>query len=204
MALPRTAAPGTVCIRSRTVPFVSFTTARPLTIRAQGPYVCQCSEGREYSTSDNQTTASSSPESSSALLLARNALQTAGTCTRELLTDPCSLVAIAALVLYLAPTQPAIAADAAQHHQQLYTIAEGEDFWTNVARYARYFVTVLLGTGYVMVKPVLEAFKRPVSAVFALVAIVGGAVLLKVTLNAMLGIDEPFNYEPGNIVPYSP
>jgi hypothetical protein len=61
----------------------------------------------------------------------------------------------------------------------------------------------MLGTGYVMVQPLVAAFKRPVTAIVAIVGIGGGALLLKFTLDAMLGIQEPFAYEPGNIVPYN-
>jgi hypothetical protein len=111
---------------------------------------------------------------------------------------------LALLVATLA--EPAGAASAAAGdvvpHNTLLDLAEGEEFWGNVAKYARYFVTVMLGTGYVMVQPLLSAFKRPVTAAAAIVAVVGGAVLVKFTLSAMLGLQEPFAYEPGSIVPY--
>lgn len=64
-----------------------------------------------------------------------------------------------------------------------------------MARYARYFVTVMLGTGITMVRPVLDMFKRPVSAVLAVTGIVGGSILLKFTLEAMLGLSDPVPYE---------
>eukprot|EP00879_Flechtneria_rotunda_P005034 GHRR01005310.1.p1 GENE.GHRR01005310.1~~GHRR01005310.1.p1 ORF type:complete len:205 (+),score=52.55 GHRR01005310.1:218-832(+) len=115
-----------------------------------------------------------------------------------------NLLAVAWLLLLAIPAGPA-AADSLQQHgpHALYDLAEGEEFWGNVAKYGRYFVTVLLGTGYVMVQPVVAAFKRPVTAVVAIVALVGGSILLKLTLDAMLGIQEPFAYEPGNVAPYN-
>jgi hypothetical protein len=54
-----------------------------------------------------------------------------------------------------------------------------------------------------MAQPVIAAFKRPVTAIGAIVAITGTFVLLKFVVSAMLGIDEPFQYEPGSIVPYN-
>lgn len=120
-----------------------------------------------------------------------------------------SVLALAALLALLAPAEPASAdalhstAAAAHTASPLFDLAEGEEFWGNVAKYGRYFVTVMLGTGYVMVQPVVAAFKRPVTAIVAIVCIGGGAVLLKFTLDAMLGIQEPFVYEPGNVVPYN-
>lgn len=181
-----------------------FTTVRTRTRCLQLHAICPGSSSQRQQSIQQQTSNTNS-SGSCALLLARNVLLSAGQGARELLVSPCSLVAVAALVLYLAPTDAATAADAAQHQQPLYTVAEGgEEFWSNVARYARYFFSVLLGTAYVAVKPLLEAFKRPVTAFTAIAAIVGGAILLKITLNAMLGIDEPFIYEPGNVVPYNP
>jgi hypothetical protein len=122
-----------------------------------------------------------------------------------------SALALAALVMLLAPAEPAsadalhstAATTAAVHASPLFDVAEGEEFWGNVAKYGRYFVTVMLGTGYVMVQPLVAAFKRPVTAIVAIVGIGGAAVLLKFTLDAMLGIQEPFAYEPGNVVPYN-
>lgn len=118
-----------------------------------------------------------------------------------------SLGLTVALLALSMSTEPAAAADGMHQHQHsiqpIMDLAEGEEFWGNVARYGRYFVTVMLGTGYVMAQPVIAAFKRPVTAIGAIVAITGTFVLLKFVLNAMLGVDEPFQYEPGSIVPYN-
>jgi hypothetical protein len=86
------------------------------------------------------------------------------------------------------------------HAQHLYQVAEGgQEFWSNVARYGRYFVTVMLGTGYVMLRPLAGAFKNPVSAILAIAAVVGGGYFVKITLEAMLGLaNEPFEYVQGN------
>jgi hypothetical protein len=117
-----------------------------------------------------------------------------------------SLGLAVALLAFSFATEPAAAADGMQRQhsiQPIMDLAEGEEFWGNVARYSRYFVTVMLGTGYVMVQPLLAAFKRPVTAVLAVVGIGGGFLALRFVLNAMLGVQEPFAYEPGSIVPYN-
>lgn len=115
-------------------------------------------------------------------------------------------LAVALVALGLSSSEPAAAADGLQQHshsiQPVMDLAEGEEFWSNVARYSRYFVTVMLGTGYVMVQPLLAAFKRPVTAVLAIVGLGGGFLVLKFVLSAMLGVQEAFDYEPGAIVPY--
>lgn len=73
-------------------------------------------------------------------------------------------------------------------------MAENEDFWGNVVSYGRYFVSVMLGTAYVMTKPFTEALKRPKTAVVA----VGGTVALfwfmTFAVKLMLGVDESFDY----------
>jgi hypothetical protein len=119
--------------------------------------------------------------------------------------------ALVALALALAAAGPAEAAAdhaatasaAASSATPLYSLSEGEDFFANVARYGRYFVTVMLGTGYMMVKPVVGLFKKgPVTAVLALG---GGAAALygiKFTLDAMLGLSDAggLTYDPDAVV----
>lgn len=105
------------------------------------------------------------------------------------------LLAALVVVMVLAPGGAATAADPSHLHHHFSTqfdLAEGgEDFWSNVVRYGRYFVTVMLGTGYVIVKPLLPLFKKPVTAVLAITGIVGLVTVVKLTLDAMLGISEP-------------
>lgn len=50
----------------------------------------------------------------------------------------------------------------------------------------------MLGTGYVMLKPFAGMFQKPVTAVLAIGGVVGTGFLLKVVLQAMLGVTEPF------------
>lgn len=81
----------------------------------------------------------------------------------------------------------------------VFELAEGEDFWANMANYGRFFISVLTGTAYVAVKPIGKLLKNPVSAVF----VIGGAVLvyvgLRATIETMLGLSE-FEYTPSSAV----
>lgn len=99
-------------------------------------------------------------------------------------------------------------ADAAQQHTQtlphmpILDLAEGEEeFWGNLARYGRYFITVLLGTAYITVKPIIALLKRPKTAVL----VVGGAALLYIfvssTVSAMLGVTDPTSIQPSQFLP---
>eukprot|EP00798_Chlamydomonas_sp_ICE-L_P011210 gene11210-18832_t len=91
-------------------------------------------------------------------------------------------------------------ADAAPQHQ--YDLSEELDLLSNVARYGRFFVTVMLGTVGVMAKPLVGLFKNPVTGVLAVVGIVGGVYGLKLLLELMLGITEAPEYIPGSLVGY--
>ncbi|KAJ9520714.1 hypothetical protein QJQ45_007580 [Haematococcus lacustris] len=90
-------------------------------------------------------------------------------------------------------------ASVATGHMPMYSLAEGQEFWGNVARYGRYFVTVMLGTGYVMLRPITSALKNPVSAILAVGGLVGTVLFVKVTLELMLGTSslETFDYVQG-------
>ncbi len=80
--------------------------------------------------------------------------------------------------------------------QPLGDLAENEGFWQNVLRYIQYFFTVLLGTAYVAVKPFFALFKRPVTAIIGIGAVVGLFAFVSFTVSAMLGLSDPVGYEP--------
>lgn len=87
------------------------------------------------------------------------------------------------------------------HLSPIYDLAENEqEFFSNVARYGRYFVTVMLGTGYVMLRPIAGMFKNPVTAVLGIALVVGAVVGTKVTLDAMLGLSDQVLYESANFM----
>ncbi|GAX83604.1 hypothetical protein CEUSTIGMA_g11029.t1 [Chlamydomonas eustigma] len=77
----------------------------------------------------------------------------------------------------------------------LFELSESQEFWGNVLRYGRYFVTVMLGTGYVMLRPIAGMFKKsPLNALLAVGLIVGAVLGTKITLDAMLGLSEQVGY----------
>ena len=63
-----------------------------------------------------------------------------------------------------------------------------------MAAYGRYFVSVMLGTAYIMTKPFAEALKRPKTAVFVVIGTVGLFWFLTAAVKLMLGVDESFDY----------
>jgi len=81
-----------------------------------------------------------------------------------------------------------------QHHQHINAaisdVAENEEFWGNVLRYISYFFSVLLGTAYVAIKPIIGLLKKPATAILVII----GAVLLftfvSTTVQGMLGLDN--------------
>lgn len=72
--------------------------------------------------------------------------------------------------------------------------------WENIVRYIQYFFSIMLGTGYVMLKPLGRLLKNPITAVFVIAGVVGTFYFVKITVNAMLGVDDLFEYEPSSAV----
>lgn len=70
-----------------------------------------------------------------------------------------------------------------------------EDFWANVARYISYFFSVMLGSVYVLLKPVADAFRSPGSAIGAVVGVTAALFAVYTVVNAMLGL-SPYEYDP--------
>ncbi|DBA73065.1 TPA: hypothetical protein ACH3X2_010006 [Trebouxia sp. C0005] len=88
------------------------------------------------------------------------------------------------------------------HPPETFQIATGEgDFWVNVSRYGRYFITVLLGTAYISVKPVLQLLKRPKTAVAVVIGLVALYLFVSTTVQAMLGVSNPLDYQPSGFFP---
>jgi Protein of unknown function (DUF751) len=82
----------------------------------------------------------------------------------------------------------------------VFDLSQDTPFWENIARYGQYFFSVMLGTGYVMLKPFAGLLKRPVTAVLLIAFVIGFGLFLKTTVNAMLGKDDLFEYDPINDV----
>jgi hypothetical protein len=63
-----------------------------------------------------------------------------------------------------------------------------DDFWDNILRYPRYFVTIILGIFFALfgwVKPLLE---KPVTAIALVTFLVTALIFVGLTLRGMLGL----------------
>ncbi|MEA5466649.1 DUF751 family protein [Leptothoe sp. PORK10 BA2] len=63
-----------------------------------------------------------------------------------------------------------------------------QEFFSNVSRYPRYFISFTLGVLYSVIKPLLPLFENPVTAVALVSAVIAGFICLSFTLRAMLGL----------------
>lgn len=63
-----------------------------------------------------------------------------------------------------------------------------QDFFSNVSRYPRYFITFTLGVFYSVIKPLLPLFENRTTAIALIGAVVAGFMFLSFTLRAMLGL----------------
>ncbi|NEP16892.1 MAG: DUF751 family protein [Leptolyngbya sp. SIO4C1] len=63
-----------------------------------------------------------------------------------------------------------------------------EDFFRNVSRYPRYFISFTLGVLYNALQPLLPLLKRPTTAVALIGSVIAGFLFLSFTLRAMLGL----------------
>lgn len=77
--------------------------------------------------------------------------------------------------------------------RELYSLAENEDFWNNLVQYARFFVSVLVGTAYVAFKPIAGLLRKPGSAIGVLIGAAAFAYFIKATVTAMLGSADPID-----------
>ncbi|HEY9835802.1 MAG TPA: DUF751 family protein [Vampirovibrionales bacterium] len=63
-----------------------------------------------------------------------------------------------------------------------------DDFWSNILRYPRYFVTIILGIFFALfgwVKPLLQ---KPVTAIALVTFVVTALIFVGLTLRGMLGL----------------
>ena len=113
-------------------------------------------------------------------------------------------VTVTAGAFLLALALPTASQAAAQHvHQpEVFQLASGDsDFWVNVSRYGRYFITVLSGTAYIGLKPILGLLKRPKTAVAVVLAVIALYLFVSTTVQAMLGVSNPLDYQPSGFFP---
>lgn len=82
------------------------------------------------------------------------------------------------------------------HPNAAFDLAQDTPIWENLVRYTQYFFSVMLGTAYIMLRPIAALLKRPVTAVLLVAVLVGLGVFVQRTLKAMTGVDDFFAYEP--------
>ncbi|PSC68395.1 Calcium release-activated calcium channel [Micractinium conductrix] len=108
------------------------------------------------------------------------------------------LAAVLAGGLLLGVAEPALAAGGADGAhgvpQLLGDVAENEDFWGNVLRYISYFFSVLLGTAYIAIRPLIELMKRPGTAVLVVAGTAGLVYFVSFTVQTMLGMNDVIDY----------
>ncbi|NEP07378.1 MAG: DUF751 family protein [Okeania sp. SIO2G4] len=64
-----------------------------------------------------------------------------------------------------------------------------QDFFNNVSRYPRYFITITLGIFFFLFDQLKPLLNKPVTAIALIGLIMGTFVFLVLTLQAMLGIN---------------
>ena len=101
-----------------------------------------------------------------------------------------TLMVVACAEPALADTLPGeVAARVGPHaHEVALLASQDPPFWENMVRYSRYMVTLLAGTGYVILKPLGRFLKRPATAIPFLLGTGLTLYLIKFTLEAMLGL----------------
>ena len=62
------------------------------------------------------------------------------------------------------------------------------DFWTNILRYPRFFISSLIGLLLIIITPFRNLFKNPQSRIFLLIFIVMFLITLCLILKAMVGL----------------
>jgi hypothetical protein len=63
-----------------------------------------------------------------------------------------------------------------------------QDFWNNISRYPRFFVTITLGILLTLASPLLPLFQRPATAIATTGFLIAALAFIALTLRAMLGL----------------
>ncbi|XP_057765075.1 uncharacterized protein LOC130985915 [Salvia miltiorrhiza] len=72
-----------------------------------------------------------------------------------------------------------------------------EEFWDNMRRYALYALTVSTGALWVLLEPIVELLKNPISALLLVIIFGGGFYILSQVVTAMIGLSD-FSYDYSN------
>jgi hypothetical protein len=63
-----------------------------------------------------------------------------------------------------------------------------QEFWDNVLRYPRYFITITLGIFFALFEGLRPLMSRPITAIALIGILISGFLFITFTLRAMLGL----------------
>lgn len=63
------------------------------------------------------------------------------------------------------------------------------EFWENVLRFPRFFISSMLGLVFIIIGPFLNLLRRPQTAILFVVIILSSLIFISLTLKAMLSLD---------------
>jgi hypothetical protein len=64
-----------------------------------------------------------------------------------------------------------------------------KDFFINVLRYFKYFITIVLGIATFAISPLIPLMKRPTTAIIVIIAAISAFIGVTLVLRGMLGLD---------------
>lgn len=64
-----------------------------------------------------------------------------------------------------------------------------QDFFNNISRYPRFFITIILGIFFALYERVRPLFRNPISAVAIIGLVLSSFTFIFFTLRAMLGLN---------------
>ena len=62
------------------------------------------------------------------------------------------------------------------------------DFWTNISRYPRFFISSVIGLALIIITPFRNLFKIPKLRIFVILFIIGLIGFLYLVLKSMVGL----------------
>lgn len=63
-----------------------------------------------------------------------------------------------------------------------------QEFWNNISRYPRFFITITLGVLLTLASPFVPLYKRPSTAIATTGFLLAAVAFIALTLRAMLGL----------------
>ena len=86
------------------------------------------------------------------------------------------------------------------HHEEREAFSQiamaGEDipFWANMAKYARFSISIMVGFVYMFARPVAKLMKDPKTAALVVLVAIAGVQFFKFTLTEMLAMNDPESF----------